>query len=190
MHPSRNTRLHEYQFVAMCAFSPELTDQYPDARRYLYLPESKSLFDAVKKLKSDDPLLLAGLMSRNGFPQATPKFVMTKMLIVGQTWPASDINVTVSELPGRGTPRDWTALKDIEFELAAARSCPAGSPAGERGLMERIDPNTDRVLDSATRLPAKRQGSRAGALVSPAWCPGSPKRCPPFGRRCGWSWTP
>ena len=178
---TQHDRLHEYQFVAMCAFSPELTDQYPDARRYLYLPESKSLFDAVKKLRVDDPLLLAGVMSNNGFSQATPEFVMTKMLIVGQTWPASDIGVTVSELRRLWQRREsGVALKDIEVELAAGKITPEqAAQQVNDAMMELIDPSTDRVLSSSDWLASgEAKASERAALVKSGLVPRFSKALP------------
>ena len=103
-----SSMIHEYQVASAAALDATVLDEWPEAVTYLAYPESIALWEAVKKaraiaLKSpgkmtDDPLLLASLMVKNGYPEATPEFVAAKMLMVGKTWPTENMASTVGYL--------------------------------------------------------------------------------------------
>ena len=100
--------IHEYQFVSMTALESAALDKFPDAIKYLAYPETIAMWNAVVKIralqnsesnqKTDDALLLASLMVKDGYKQATPEFVRDKMLMVGRTWPTESMSATVNLL--------------------------------------------------------------------------------------------
>ncbi len=102
------SQMHEYQVASMAALESKIIDEWPEALTYLAYPEAKALWAAVSKIKelgqdsknkkTDDPLLLASLMVKNGYPEATPEFVSDKLLVVGRMFPATNMAPIVGYL--------------------------------------------------------------------------------------------
>ena len=100
--------VHEYQIASLAALDNKVIDEWPEALTYLAYPEAKALWAAVikskalslqsKTAKTDDPLLLASLMVKNGYPEATPEFVTDKLLMVGKMFPVENMAPIVGYL--------------------------------------------------------------------------------------------